>query len=322
MLAERADARLFVWLHLMAPHQPFEPPATADVDFAHLFTDPAYAGPVDGSREVFDAAHAGEVELDAQDAAQAVALYDGEVAYVDRLVSRFAARLAALGALDEGLFVLAADHGEELGQRHAYWAHSKSVYGSVLHVPLLMRHPPTFAAGTVENGLVALEDVAPTVLELVRVPSRVRRQGRSLLPLFDDARAFEDRFVMGQWRDRIYTLRNRRWRLVWNPDGIEPVDPPAGRYPIPEVALYEVPTDPGETLDVAAEHPVLVRRLKEALNTWRIGLPPCRTPRPALDPARRGALRDLGYAGEDDPLDAARENLDALEVDDGDDEVR
>jgi len=37
---------------------------------------------------------------------------------------------------------------------------------------------------------------------------------------------------------------------------------------VPE-ALYDLSTDPGETIDVAAEHPEIVKRLKDLGDTYR-----------------------------------------------------
>src|SRR5262249_39794636 len=79
----------FVWVHLMGPHLPYAPPPLEGLDYAGLFADPSYHGPASGSREFTDAVHAEQRELSAADVQRVIDLYDGEVARIDALVSRF-----------------------------------------------------------------------------------------------------------------------------------------------------------------------------------------------------------------------------------------
>ncbi|MEO0652961.1 MAG: sulfatase, partial [Planctomycetota bacterium] len=217
---------LFTWVHLMGPHLPYDPrPIGKGEDFATLFTDPTYAGSADGSRAFLDTAYAEGRPLDGQDVAHVVALYDGEIARINRLVYSFLYRYGRIDAenepryLEDTLLVFASDHGEELYQRNGYWAHSKSVYSSVLHVPLFFRHPASLTGQRVMGELVTLQDVAPTVLDWFELAPFKGSSGRSLLPLVDSyvERPFESRPAFAHWRDRVFTVFDGRWRLVWNP---------------------------------------------------------------------------------------------------------
>jgi hypothetical protein len=105
--------------------------------------------------------------------------------------------------------------------------------------------------------------------------------------------------VFGQWRDRIFTVFDGRWRLVWNPDGVEPDDPPPGPYPVPRVALFDVAADPVELVDVSAAHPEVVERLREELQRWRAPQRPPERASPPPDAERLRAMRELGYAGDE-----------------------
>jgi hypothetical protein len=66
-------------------------------------------------------------------------------------------------------------------------------------------------------------------------------------------------------------VRDGRWKLLVEEDGT------AAR-------LFDLTADPGEAKDVAAAHPDIVKRLREAVLTWNRGLPagPGRV-RPAAD---------------------------------------
>jgi hypothetical protein len=201
------------------------------------------------------------------------ALYSAEVARVDRV-------LAGL-ALEDCLFVFMADHGEELGERNAYFGHSKSVTAAGLHVPLFLRHPGTIAPGRTQE-LFGLEQLSARVLaELQLGPGAPPRE-----------------LQVGLWRDRIFSARDARWRLVWNPEKLEPQETPPGPYPVAELALYDELADPLDMIDVAAQHPAEVARLKAEIEHWRAGQKRWSGVQTAPDAARLKAMRDMGYAGE------------------------
>ena len=105
---------------------------------------------------------------------------------------------------------------------------------------------------------------------------------------------------MGLWRDRIFSARDARWRLVWNPEKLEPQETPPGAYPVPEIALYDELADPRDERDVAAEHPAEVARLKREIEHWRAQHKPWSGKQSAPDAERQRALKELGYAGEKD----------------------
>jgi arylsulfatase A-like enzyme len=304
--ARPAGERFFVWVHLMGPHLPYEPRPSGGVDFARLFADPEYRGGASGARELVDAVHLGQRALAPEDVAHVVGLYDGEIARVDQLVSRFAERLAknrreGPATLDESLFVLAADHGEELYERNRYFGHSKSVSSAVLHVPLLVRFPPAVKAASVRDEVVLLEDLFPTVLGAFGLAPERGVRALDLGPLLrgeSDAR-FDGRVAVGGWRSSILTVADARSRLVFNPDGVEPDEVPRGPYPVPKYALYDRAADPKELVDVSARDPARAQALHAKLGEWMRRLVPMEGAQGPLSPERMQALIEQGYAGRD-----------------------
>ncbi len=137
----------FVWLHLYDPHSPYDPP------------------------EPFHSRYAGR-------------LYDGEVAYVDSQLARLFGYLRQAGLYDRMIVALLSDHGESLGE-HGEDEHGFFIYNSTLHVPLILKLPQGEAAPRVVERPVGTIDLAPTLLELLRIRDPISRQfqGRSLASL-------------------------------------------------------------------------------------------------------------------------------------------
>jgi arylsulfatase A-like enzyme/Flp pilus assembly protein TadD len=180
--------RLFLWLHLYEPHDPYEPP------------------------EPYASRYAGRP-------------YDGEVAWVDELVGRFDDRLAALGLKQTTALVVTSDHGEGLGE-HGEMLHGFFAYQTTLRVPFLVRGPG-IGAGTRLRSTVQLVDVFPTLLDLAAVPRRagLAQSGRSLegalrhgQPL-PEAPAYAETLVpllQFGWSD-LRVVRDGRWKYIQAP---------------------------------------------------------------------------------------------------------
>ena len=141
--ANRQAERLFLWLHLYDPHDPYEPPEP----WAGRYPDDPYAG---------------------------------EVAWTDDLVGRLDSTLRRLGLAAESLLIVTSDHGEGLGD-HDERLHGFFVYESTLAVPLLARGPG-IRPGLRLEGPIGLVDLMPTALELLDLepPPGAVASGRSL----------------------------------------------------------------------------------------------------------------------------------------------
>lgn len=79
---------------------------------------------------------------------------------------------------DRTLLIVTSDHGEEFGE-HGGAIHSRTCYGEVTRVPLIVRIPGESPQRI--QARVALLDIAPTLLELLGGdPPDVRLDGQSL----------------------------------------------------------------------------------------------------------------------------------------------
>ncbi len=69
----------------------------------------------------------------------------------------------------------------------------------------------------------------------------------------------------------------------------------------PEVELFDLDADPGETVNLIARHAEQARQLLGALATWRsetVALRPTRVDRTDLDEQTRKQLEALGYVSD------------------------
>lgn len=267
-----AGKRLLVWAHFMAPHQPYAPPPQL---LARYGSGPF---PQADNDFLYDLHRAGAIAPDLR--TQLETLYDAEVraaaGYVQELLAGLDAQYRAAGRgglLENAVVVFFSDHGEELGDRHGYSLHAKSLYSGVIRVPLVIAGPGWSARR--DARALRLAEVLPLVLEGEKPTSEV---------------------FIATWQGEFYAARDARWTLVHNPAGDPrgPREPPTdAAYPYPSLALYDRHADPAEQRDVSSEHPDEARRLLSELNAWYEGLILASARAAAhLDPA---ALAELGY---------------------------
>lgn len=128
------DRNLFLYLHLVDPHAPYDPPRPFDT-----WCREAPSGEIFGWKDrSLDPEWVETPTLEGRRL-----LYDGEIRYNDFYFERFLEKLRDYKLLNDTLIVFIADHGEHLGE-HNLWQHHPPGYVQVLHVPLLMVHPKNY----------------------------------------------------------------------------------------------------------------------------------------------------------------------------------
>jgi arylsulfatase A-like enzyme len=289
---ERLPAPRFLFVFYRDPHMAYAPPGLA--------FDAEYSGP--HREEIGYPPRKGDLvfrnRLAPRVREHVVALYDSEIAYVDRELGRL---FAWLDRHDPGaLVVVTADHGEAFGERGDYWYdHGAHLDQAALRVPLVIRGlglPPQRVA-----RLVRLEDVMPTVLARVGVDPPPGLDGVDLarvvadpaleleayaetdLPILDEevhAGLLLDRTI----RSRKRALLSGGWKLVYVP-----------RAHGVEYELYDLSADPGERRNLIGERdPGELRRKLDAWVAADLARSSELEARP-LSEAERARLRDLGY---------------------------
>lgn len=280
----------FLWLHYIDPHGPYLPPK----EYRSLFKDayplePAPARRFPGYQSQEDA----RVASGLHDVGFYKAQYDRSIRYFDDELGRLLATIDTKPWKQRTLVVLTADHGEGLGEHRYYFQHGAVPYQTTARVPLLMALDGHLPAGEVVRQPVGLIDVVPTILDLVGAPP-LPLAGGSLVPLMRGDIGAAPRYVFMEAGHRpAWQLIVRRgpWKLVLIRDQRD-----KRRFDLPDLALFNLQTDPGETKNVIEEQPGVAEELKTAMVKWQNGIEHGELGAvKSLDPATREMMRALGY---------------------------
>ncbi len=106
-------------------------------------------------------------------------LYDGEVTYTDQWIGKLLDFIAGKSWAERTVIVVTADHGEVFGE-HGQFRHGFELWEPLVRVPLFFV-VPKLAAKKIEAARSAI-DIAPTMLDLMGVPSNASFGGKSLVP--------------------------------------------------------------------------------------------------------------------------------------------
>jgi len=178
LLKDTGKRPFFLFLHLFDVHHDFIPHPPYDTLF-----DPGYNGPVNGiNPEKNPAIHK---DMSSEDLAHIKALYDGEIRFVDEEgINILVNLLKDKGIINNTLIIITSDHGEEFFE-HNIFGHRQNLYGTTLHVPLIVWCPKLLPQGVTIEEPVSIIDIMPTILELAGLPSSPESQGVSLVPLIN-----------------------------------------------------------------------------------------------------------------------------------------
>jgi arylsulfatase A-like enzyme len=120
-----------------------------------------------------------KANLSEHDVRMAVDVYDDAILYLDRRLGGLLEELTRRGVLDDTLIIVAADHGEHLGD-HLLFFHGCSLYRQLVQVPLVIVDQQRVPAGRSVPDPVSLRDVPATVAALLKFTGKSPFPGQSL----------------------------------------------------------------------------------------------------------------------------------------------
>ena len=237
-------------------------------------------------------------------------LYADVIRELDWSVGRILETLKELKIDENTLVLFLSDNGPWYGGSTGGLRGMKAMtWEGGLRVPFIARWPGVIPAGVVSGEVAASVDIFPTILKAagVDIPRERKLDGLDIMPLlrFEGARSpHEAVFAMQGTRLRI--VRSGKWKLHvlspgsipnrgddWidprGPDGVTLLAPYEQARPSEypgvkggdgpgEMMLFNLETDPSEQHNVAADHPEVVKRLKEMYDRMLKDVPEFKPP--------------------------------------------
>ncbi len=223
-----------------------------------------------------------------------IATHYDNIAFTDAALGALYDRLEADGMLDNTILIVSTDHGDGLPRM------KRSLYDSGLHVPLVIRYPDGWRAGTENDDLVSFVDLGPTILSWAGIDAPDWMHGRDFAgedrdPPRDYVFAAQDRMDSEMsWRraardDRYKYIRNLMpgdpyfeplpfrdsqpaMKALWAGLEAGTLPKPARNLfePLPEHQLYDTQADPYEINNLADDpaYDEILARMDAALDAW------------------------------------------------------
>jgi arylsulfatase A-like enzyme len=281
----RTPRPFFLYVHTTDPHNPYLPPPRFRRALGAAGDGAATEAVIEEQRRcqncLHDLARQHPVPIGAGTVAILSGLYDAEVARADAAFGRLLDLLAEAHLLDDTLIVLTADHGEEFLE-HGGLTHGKTLYGEVLHVPLVVRLPGGVQGGTTEARVVQHADLLPSILDVAGLPIPPGLDGEAILSRDGPPPAREILSHLDHDGIALAAITDDRRVFIGNladPERFE---------------IFDLPRDPREEENLAGRDPILAAygadRLAEILASGAIS-------GPAVGPRELERLRALGYVG-------------------------
>jgi arylsulfatase A-like enzyme len=217
------------------------------------------------------------------------ASYDHALTMEDFAIRKLLAGMKEQKLLDASAVVVTSDCGESLGA-HGEDRHGIFLYDETIHVPLLIKTPWNQLAGRRIKGRVRLLDVAPTILEMAKVPVPSQMQGQSLLRI---AKSTPD-------IDQPAYARSDSPRQLFGWSGLESWRISKYLYiRAPKPELYDLTADPKATRNLAQKSTGTLETIAGQLDAFdrRLELPGGKPADTRLTSSEMQKLASLGYVG-------------------------
>ena len=187
--------------------------------------------------------------------------YYGRITELDTQFGRLLDHLEEDNQLDNTIIIVTADHGRYVGA-HGFDAHNFGPFEEIYRVPLIMAGPG-IARGKESLGLLNLQDLCPTLLELSGSTAFSTPDSKSLVPLLSAPAEIPPQFdtAYGEYHGTRFNLAQRilwqgEWKFVFNGFDFD--------------ELYDLASDPHESTNLATHAEYRERCESMMREIWRI----------------------------------------------------
>jgi arylsulfatase A-like enzyme len=244
--------------------------------------------PVQGKQRLIDAADRRLRGMDAGKARHVNTSYAAMIESLDQSVGRIRSTLKELGLDDNTVIIFTSDNGGRVPttSNAPLRVGKGSCYEGGVRVPLIVYWPNVTKPGSESDVPTITMDIFPTLLEMTgqKLDAGAVCDGESLVPVLRDGETLTERPLF--WHYPHYqhyqeggttpysAIRRGDHKLIeFLADG--------------KVELYNIKDDIGETKDLAASNPSLVKELRDELHAWRKSVDAqMTTPNPKYDSSK------------------------------------
>lgn len=212
--------------------------------------------------------------------------YAEAVALMDEELGRLMQELEGEGLLENATVILTSDHGEALGEPHPLKTTRTHLgnpsFQSVLEIPLIVA-PPIFED---TDRMLRSQDLAARIEQIAGLPGRAPVGPAEGGLDRDELLLSEDHFLtyrQGRWKSTFHRIQPKRW------------------------ALFDLDTDPGETVNLLGDEPEIVERHLRRIRDLNARLRTTPDATDTLTERDRDRLRALGYLSEHPEASPAQE---------------
>ena len=218
----RLDPRkpFFLYLGFHRPHPPYDPPVWAfEQHLRREMPDPPVGdwyedvlAPLDNSWR----ADPSVAKLSGEALRRARAGYFGHISHIDLLMNRLQETLDGNGLRWSTNLCFVSDHGELLGDHHAF--RKELPYEGSARVPFLLSGPGLPRNVVVSDKVVELRDVMPTLLDSAGLQPPDGLDGKSALPLAKGNQTEWREYLHGEhtvYGQTVQWITDGRWKYIW-----------------------------------------------------------------------------------------------------------
>jgi arylsulfatase A-like enzyme len=262
----------FTVLHFFDPHFQYNPPLPYSTMFSSM-SHPGTRWALCPASSMIDAWGRGMISM--SDLQRMMDLYDGEIAFLNRQISRLFDGMRRREMLDNTLVMVIADHGEEFAD-HGGVTHGVQLHREITGIPLIVSGPGV-TRGRVETVLAGQVDVCPTLLAYAGLAVPDDLTGFDLLS--QDVPVDRILPASGYYADvnDQIVVRDGRMKLFWCTER-------------DSAFMYDLSSDPRELAPLPPDSGLL----EEAAFYW--STPPAVNPEPMAGMEDRVEMfRNLGY---------------------------
>jgi len=214
-------------------------------------------------------------------------LYGDVMEEIDWSIGEVMKALDANGLSKNTIIIFTSDNGPWLtygnhgGNTGGLREGKGTAWDGGLKEPMIIRWPAQIKGGTVCNNLVASMDLLPTIVNICGAKQPVKKiDGVDVISLLKQQSGANprDEFVYYYDRCSLKGIRKGQWKLVfpnisqtYKRTSAIGYDGWPGKYASDSVklALYDLRSDPGETLDVKEKFPDIVQQLTAIADRYR-----------------------------------------------------